>query len=175
MLHWLVLGYFTILHELVNPRRYHIADCRCVLFYTSWQASVNNFHPCSTEGSDGPVVWRWRDGSYVLPLHVLADPWWRYFFSSLKRLFGTIMQIQLYVCSATFSVYLDWWWHNLAVVWIAFGCGLVRETISWFIEVWANRNARRYQDPYPAGVDCGRGVDTRTAIFITRSSWSKSV
>jgi hypothetical protein len=77
MLHRFVLGYFAILHEFINPRSYHIADCRCALFCTSWQASVNNLHPCSTEDCDGPVVWRLRGGGYVLPLHVLADACWR--------------------------------------------------------------------------------------------------
>ena len=68
-----MLGYFAILHEFVNPRSYHIADCRCALFCTSWQASVNNLRPCSTEDCGCPVVWRLRGGGYVLPLHVLAD------------------------------------------------------------------------------------------------------
>lgn len=77
MLHRFVLGYFAILHEFINPRSYHIADCRCALFCTSWQASVNNLHPCSTEDCDGPVVWTLRGGGYVLPLHVLADACWR--------------------------------------------------------------------------------------------------
>jgi hypothetical protein len=64
-LHRFVLGYFAILHGFVNPRSYHIVDCRCSLFCTSWQASMNNLHPCSTEDCDGSVVWRLRGGGYV--------------------------------------------------------------------------------------------------------------
>lgn len=107
------------------------------------------------------VRWRW-----FFTMRFIVYAWWRQFFlvnqaSTPHHNTEPTIRMQWNIFSSFWLVMAA----DLATVCIAFGCGLVREAISWFIEVWTSRNPRRYQDPYAVGVNYGWVVTSKTCHF----------